>query len=230
VANVPAAGTGNADGVGEIAVLHLLALARRYHAGREAVRDGRLGEPLGSALAGSRIVILGLGDVGRAVAARLAGFGAELVGVGTRSGAEAAALADELGLAAYLPVDRLTEALSGARALIVCCVLSDGTRGLVGAEALAALADGAHLVNVARGAVVDYGALLDALRGGALAGAGLDVYWEEPIDPADPLLSENVTLTPHIGGVTDVSYGRMATHVVANLERLRRGEPVIEAR
>jgi lactate dehydrogenase-like 2-hydroxyacid dehydrogenase len=55
VANVPAAGTGNADGVGEIAVLHLLALARRYHAGREAVRDGRLGEPLGSALAGSRM-------------------------------------------------------------------------------------------------------------------------------------------------------------------------------
>ena len=229
VGNVPAHGTGNADGVGEIAVLHLLALARRYHVGRDFVARGRLGEPVGLALTGARVVVLGLGDVGRAVARRLGGFEAELIGVGTRTGAEADGLAAELGLTAYLPVERLGEALADARALIVCCVLNDRTRGLVGADALAALAAGAYLVNVARGPVVDYDALLAALRGGRLAGAGLDVYWNEPIDPADPLLAQNVTVTPHLGGVTDRAYGRIAEIVVANVERLRRGEAIHEA-
>ena len=89
VNNVPAADTGNADGVGEVAVLHLLALTRRYHEGQAALRARRLGEPTGTSLTGARIVVLGLGAVGRAVAARLQGFGAELIGVGTRAGDEA---------------------------------------------------------------------------------------------------------------------------------------------
>ena len=232
VANVPAAGSGNADGVGETALLHLLALTRGYEQARQSIRERRLGEPVGAALFGSRVVVLGLGDVGQAVARRLSGFDVELVGVGTRTGAAAAAAAEQLHLAAYLPVSRLTEALATARALVVCCVLSDRTRGLVGTEALAALgADPpGYLVNVARGPVVDRDALLHALRSGGLAGAGLDVFWDEPVDPDDPLLSEAVTVTPHIGGVTDRAYVQMADRVVENVERLRRGEPVPEAR
>lgn len=231
VANVPARGTGNAEGVGEVAVLHLLALARRYAEGAEAVRAGRLGEPLGAALFGARIAVLGLGDVGRAVARRLSGFDAELIGIGTRSGAEAEALARELGLARYVPVEDLVDALRDADALVVCCVLNERTRGLVGRAALDALGTGTpgYLVNVARGPVVDYEALLQALRRGRIAGAGLDVYWNEPIDPADPLLAENVTVTPHVGGVTDRAYDRMLERVVANIERLRNGESLAEA-
>jgi phosphoglycerate dehydrogenase-like enzyme len=232
VGNVPAAGTGNSEGVGEIAVLHLLALTRRYHEGLESIAERRLGEPSGVALHGRTIVILGLGDVGAAVAQRLQGFEARLVGVGTREGDAAQARAAELGLAAYLPLARLPEALRGAHALIVCCVLNDATRSLVGREVMDALGEGepGYLINVARGPIVDYEALLAALRDGTLAGAGLEVFWGEPVDPADPLLAQNVTLTPHTGGSTSHANRRIIEEAVANIERLRRGEPVLEAR
>ena len=232
VGNVPAAGTGNSEGVGEIAVLHLLALVRRYREGLDAIAARRVGEPTGIALHGRTIVILGLGDVGAATAQRLSGFGAQLVGVGTREDAAAQARARELGLAEYVAVSRLTEALRGALALIVCCVLTDATRGLVGREAMAALGEGepGYLINVARGPIVDYDALLGSLRDGTLAGAGLEVFWQEPVDPDDPLLAENVTLTPHTGGTTTQANVKVVEGVVANIERLRRGEPVIEAR
>jgi phosphoglycerate dehydrogenase-like enzyme len=231
VNNVPAADSGNADGVGELAVLHLLALTRRYHASREVLQARRLGEPTGTALTGARIVVLGLGAVGRAVAARLQGFGADLIGVGTRDGHTARSLAEQLGLAEYVPVAQLTQACEGALALIACCVLNDETRGIVGREVLDALGtDGAgYVVNVARGPVLDYDALHEALRGGRLAGAGLDVYWDEPVDPDDPILAYNVVATPHIGGVTTSAYRAMGDAVAANVERLRRGDPVATA-
>jgi phosphoglycerate dehydrogenase-like enzyme len=229
VNNVPAADSGNADGVGEVALLHLLALTRRYHAGRESVATRRLGHPTGTALTGATIVILGLGAVGRAVAARLQGFGAELIGVGTRAGDQVRDTAQQLGLTAYVPVSQLTQACERALALIVCCVLNDTTRGLVGREVLDALGSGGYVVNVARGPVVDYDALHAALRERRIAGAGLDVYWDEPVDPDDPILAHNVVATPHIGGVTTSAYRAMGDAVADNVERLRRGDPVVTA-
>jgi phosphoglycerate dehydrogenase-like enzyme len=222
VANVAAAGTGNADGVGEIAVLHLLALARRLREAGDAVTQGKLGEPLGTPLAGARVVVLGLGAVGQAVVRRLSGFDARLTGVGSRPSAELSEAVRELELDAYVPVARLNDALAGADALIVCCTLNERTRGLVGAAALDALRPGAYVVNVARGPVIDYDALLSSLRSGQIGGAGLDVYWDEPVDPRDPLLEQNVSVTPHVGGVTTLSYRRIAEQVVAGIERHRR--------
>jgi phosphoglycerate dehydrogenase-like enzyme len=229
VNNVPAHDSGNADGVGEVALLHLLALTRRYHAGRESLETRRLGHPIGTALTGATIVILGLGAVGRAVAARLQGFGAELIGVGTRGGDDARQATEQLRLAGYEPVSRLTQACEGALALIVCCVLNEETRGLVGRGVLDALGPDGYVVNVARGPVIDYEALHESLVTGRIAGAGLDVYWDEPVDPDDPILAHNVVATPHIGGVTTVAYQAMGDAVAANIERLRRGEPVVTA-
>ncbi len=223
VANVPAADTGNADGVGEIAVLHLLALARRLREAGDAVAAGKLGEPLGMPLSDAQVVVLGLGAVGRAVVRRLAGFGAHVTGVGLRDGADLPAETRALALDAYLPASALMQALHGADALIVCCTLNEQTRGLVAERELAALRRGGYLVNVARGPVVSYDALLAALRSGQIGGAGLDVYWDEPIDPADPLLAENVSATPHVGGVTTGSYRRIGAQVVAGIERARDG-------
>jgi phosphoglycerate dehydrogenase-like enzyme len=200
VDNIPAA---NAVAVAEIAVLHLLSLTRRTREGAESVAAGRLGSPVGPALAGRRIVVLGRGAIGTAVAACLRPFGAEIELVGSRR------------------PERLPAALEGALALIVCCSLTPASRGLIATEALAALPRGAYLVNVARGAVVDYDALLAALRSGELAGAGLDVYWREPIDPADPLLAENVSLTPHVGGVSRESYREIAERFAEKVEALR---------
>jgi phosphoglycerate dehydrogenase-like enzyme len=231
VNNLPAADSGNADGVGEVAVLHLLSLTRRYQDSLGVLQARGLGEPIGTALTGARIVVLGLGAVGRAVAARLQGFGAELIGVGNRGGDEARDVSEQLGLAAYVPVSQLTQACEGALALIVCCVLNDETRGLVGREVLDALGAGGpgYVVNVARGPVLDYDALHEALRERRIAGAGLDVYWDEPVDPGDPILAYNVVATPHIGGVTTSAYDAMGDEVVANIERLRRGDPVVTA-
>jgi phosphoglycerate dehydrogenase-like enzyme len=231
VNNVPAADTGNADGVGEVAVLHLLALARRYQESQEVLRARRLGEPTGAGLTGARIVVLGLGAVGRAVAARLQGFGAELIGVGTRAGDPARETSERLALTAYVPVSQLAQACQGALALIACCVLNDETRGLVGREVLDALGQGGpgFVINVARGPVLDYDALHAALREGRIAGAGLDVYWDEPVDPDDPILAHNVISTPHIGGATTFAYRATGDAVAANIERLRRGDPVVTA-
>ena len=106
--------------------------------------------------------------------------------------------------------------------------LNHETRGLVDHNVLATLREGAYLVNTARGALVDYRALHTALSNGRLAGAGLDVFWEEPIPTDDPLLAlPNVIATPHVAGVTEQSYGEIADAVIANVERLRRGEPLL---
>ncbi|MCW3019041.1 MAG: D-isomer specific 2-hydroxyacid dehydrogenase, NAD-binding [Solirubrobacterales bacterium] len=226
VARVPGAESGNAGSVAELVVLHLLALTRRYAEAREAIHERRLGEPVGESVDGMPVAIVGLGATGRATALRLAPFGVRLIGVGRRELDEDAIAQLGLPLAEYLPVARLQEALWRARAVVLCCPLDEHTRGLIGAHELAAMPRGSYLINVARGPIVERAALLAALRSGQLAGAGLDVFWEEPVDPADPLLAERVTLTPHVGGVTRQSNHRIARRFAENVERLRRGEPL----
>jgi phosphoglycerate dehydrogenase-like enzyme len=129
--------------------------------------------------------------------------------------------------ACYSVADR-EAALSRTDVLILCSRMTPETRGMIDAAALHAMPEGSYLINAARGGLVNYDALSFALRSGHLAGAGLDVYWEEPISPDDPLLAlPNVIATPHIAGVTDRSYEEIAVVVANNIDRLRRGlEPV----
>ncbi|GLZ47906.1 hydroxyacid dehydrogenase [Actinomycetospora sp. NBRC 106375] len=219
VDNVSGAVSGNAVAVAEIALLHLLALLRRFEEARANVSKELVGEPSGRTLAGRTVGVLGVGDIGAEVIVRLRAFGAEPVGIGRRPRAEtprAAALLDD---AHFHRVDDLTAALACCDDLVVACPLTDETRGIVGTAAFDALRPGGHVVNVARGPVVDKDALTAALRDGHLAGAGLDVTWVEPIDADDPLLAENVAVTPHVGGVTDTSYAGIATGFVASVER-----------
>jgi phosphoglycerate dehydrogenase-like enzyme len=225
VANVPADQTGNAGSVAELAVLHLLALSRRFDQARACLRDGLLGEPVSRGLASQTATVIGLGAIGREVVIRLRPFGVRLVGMGRRPHAEAdaavVALVDE-----YRPLSELPAALAAADLLVLCLPLTASTRGLIGAAELGALRPGGIVVNVGRGPVVDHDALVAALRSGRLEGAGLDVFWAEPIDPADPVLAENVTATPHVGGVTTHAYRATAQRFAANVERLRRAEPL----
>jgi phosphoglycerate dehydrogenase-like enzyme len=202
VANIPSGATGNAAGVAEIAVLHLLALARGLARGREALAAGRLGEPMGLGLVGRRVAILGMGQIGREVAQRLDAFGCEVTGIGRD--------------------DDLLGALAAADDLVVCLPLTEETRGIVGREELEALGDG-FVINVGRGPLLDYDALLAALRDGTIRGAGLDVFWDEPIDPGDPILAENVSATPHVGGLTERAWWGNAQGFADNVNRLRDG-------
>jgi phosphoglycerate dehydrogenase-like enzyme len=225
VANVPADLTGNAASVAELAVLHLLALSRRFDQARVCLREGLLGEPVSRGLAGQTATVIGLGAIGREVLIRLRPFGMRLVGIGRRSPSEVDAAVVAL-LDEYWPLSRLHAALAVTDLLVLCLPLTEDTRGLIGAAELQTLRPGGILVNVGRGPLVDHDALVAALRSGRLEGAGLDVFWKEPIDSTDPILAENVSATPHVGGVTTPAYGATAQRFAANVERLRRGEPL----
>jgi phosphoglycerate dehydrogenase-like enzyme len=108
------------------------------------------------------------------------------------------------------------------------CPLTPETRGMIDREAFSAMKPGAFLVNCARGPIVDRSALVAALESGRLGGAGLDVYWEEPWDPADPLFGrDDVIAMPHIAGSTEEAYGRITDIVVENIRRAAAGEPVL---
>ena len=223
VANVPSADTGNADSVAEHALLLMLAVLRRLPEAQANIRAGRLGSPLGLTLAGRTVCLFGLGAIATALARRLRAFDVRLLGISRRLDP---ARTKALGLdACYAPADR-DAALARTDILVLCLPVTAETRGLVDAPALAALPRGACLINIARGPLVDYAALCAALSSGHLGGAGLDVFWQEPIAADDRLLSlPNVVATPHVAGVTDRSYAGIARTIAANVERLRRGEP-----
>ena len=223
VANVPAAGTGNAESVAEIAVLLMLSLARRFPETQQSIRDKRVATPTGRALKGRTAVIVGYGGIGRETARRLAGFEMRVLAV-SRSGPKHTPEEDAIPVAHHYAEAGLHEALREADFVILAPPLNDDTRGLMGAAEFACLKPSAYVVNVARGGVIDYGALLAALREERVAGAGLDVFWQEPIDPQDPIFGYNVIGTPHIGGATDLSLRGIARRVAENVERIRRGE------
>ncbi len=221
VANVPATGN-NADSVAELAILLTIALLRNLPAAQANLRAGRLGAPQGRMLASRTVCLYGLGAIAKALAKRLRAFDVRLVGITRDPHAPKVA---ELELDACFSLEERDACLAQTDVLILCARLSRENKGSIDANALKALRPGACLVNAARGALVDYDALYAALLSGHLSGAGLDVFWKEPISPDDPLLAlANVIATPHIAGVTDRSYHEVADTVAANINRLRNGD------
>ena len=221
VARVPSAGTGNAESVAEHALLLMLALSRKLPRAHASLAARAVGEPAGIALWGKTACIVGLGDTGSALAARLHALGMNLVAVRRRPQPEGA---PELGVDRVYGPNELSDALAAADYVILCVNYEAASRNLIDDGALRAMKRGAFLINVARGGLVDPDALTAALRSGHIAGAGLDVFWEEPPDPKHPLFGLNVIATPHVAGVTDASYIGIARHVAENIERYARGE------
>ncbi len=189
-----------ASGATAVTVSHsaigaLIALNRRFPLLAEAQRrhawEPRLGDRAPRDLAGQTAVIVGLGPIGRNIATLLKALGLRVVGV--RRSSEPVPPCDETITYAGLPA-----ALPMADWLILCCPASPLTRGLVDAATFAAMPDGAHLVNVSRGEVAVERDLVAALARGKLAGAYLDVFEREPLDPASPLWDlPNVIVSPH---------------------------------
>ena len=164
----------------------LLADAQRRHAW-----EPRWGEHAPRDLKGQCAVIVGLGAIGRNIAALLKVLGMRVIGV--RRSPEPVDPCDQT-----ISYDRLGEALPKADWLILCCPASPLTRGLANAAVFAAMPAGAHLVNVGRGEVAKEWDVVDALASGKLAGAYLDVFEREPLDPASPLWDmPNVIISPH---------------------------------
>ena len=206
----------NADGlhagdVAEHAVAMALAAWRRLPEGDAWVREGRwLREgrmaPI-RAFAGTCVGIVGLGHIGRAIAARLVPFGCAIRWWGPRPqpGVTWERVADLGALAAWSDV------------LIVAARAHDDTRGLIDAAVIDALGPHGLLVNIARGFVIDEGALIAALTDGRLGQAALDVFDPEPADPARWAGVPNVLLQPHLAGATTDAIQRLAAHAVESV-------------
>ena len=176
----------------------MLAVLRRIHPLAGELAAGAWPAAMGGTLAGRTLGILGLGRHGRPVARIAAAFGMLVLAWDRDRGH---AYADDEPVAERLPLDDLLER---SDVVSVHLKLSPESTGLLDRERLARMRPGAILVNTARGAIVDEQALLDALRGGRLAGAGLDVFTTEPLPPDHPLrTAPNVVLTPHIGWKVD---------------------------
>lgn len=220
VARVPSRGVGNAESVAEHAVLLMLALSRRWPLGAH-LGAGPMGEPSGAALFGKTACIIGLGDIGSALATRLHAFGMRMIAVRRRPDELGA---PELGVERVYGPQELRDAVARADYVALCVNYDAASHHLIDAGALSAFKPGSYLINVARGGLIDHDALSHALAVGRVAGAGLDVYWEEPPDRSHPLFGHNVIATPHVAGVTDVSYEGIARVVAENIERYRRGD------
>jgi phosphoglycerate dehydrogenase-like enzyme len=216
VRNVPGE---NAQAVAELALFLMLALARRLPAHRRSFEARVVGDPAGTELSGKTLGIVGLGASGRALARIARGFGMEVIATRRQP-------APEAGLAWVGGPDELPQLLERADFVSLHVPTSAETRGMIGREQLGRMKVTAFLVNVGRGELVVRDALMEALRESRIAGAGLDVYWEEPPDPSDPLFSlDNVVATPHLGGVTHEALARIADRVAAILKEHLLKEP-----
>jgi phosphoglycerate dehydrogenase-like enzyme len=199
----------------------ILATARRMVDECLSVRGGGWQTSVGRQLGGAVLGVLGLGRIGTRVARVGAAFGMQVIAWSTNLTPEAA----EQSGATYVPKD---EFFSRADVLTIHLVLSERTRGLVGAGELGLMKPTALLVNTSRGPVVDETALIDALRSHRLAGAGLDVFGAEPLPAGHPLRSlDSVLATPHIGYVADrvyrTFYGEAATKIAGWLSGVGEG-------
>ena len=211
----------NARGVHEASTSELavgLMLAAQRELPRWA-RERRWQAASTRALADSRVLVVGTGAIGEAIRSRLAPFETEITRVATT------ARDDEHGH--IHGIDELPELLPNTDILVLIVPLTDSTRGLIGAKELALLPDGALVVNVARGPVVDSKALADALKEGRIAGAGIDVFEGEPPIAGDhPLLhAPNVILAPHVGFATQEAMEKRAVIAFKNVQAYLAGKP-----
>jgi lactate dehydrogenase-like 2-hydroxyacid dehydrogenase len=171
--------------------------------------------PLTPSLRGRTVGIVGLGRIGKAIATRVSGFGLEVVYHGRHP---------QAGVA-YRYYASLVEMAKAADILIVVAPGGPSTRHIVNAEVLDALGPDGVLINVARGSLVDEKALIEALRARKILAAGLDVYENEPIVPAELVALPNAVLLPHVGSASVRTRQAMAECVVANLFAWADGKP-----
>jgi phosphoglycerate dehydrogenase-like enzyme len=203
----------------------ILSLARGIPAQERALREGRW-QPLrpGVGLEGKTLGVIGLGRLG----SRVARVGTAL---GMRVIAWSRNLTDETAAAAGATRVEKETLLREADVVTLHLVLSERSRGTLGAAELALMKPTALLVNTSRGPLVDGDALVAALRDGRIAGAGLDVYEVEPLPPGHPILSApNTVLTPHLGYVTEENYRAYFTGAVEAVLAWLAGAPIREMR
>jgi hydroxypyruvate reductase len=207
------------DDVADVALGLILMTGRQFARLNRFVRAGeweKRGPELATKLSGRKVGILGLGRIGKAIAARAASMGMKVAYTGRN------------------PQDVPYEYVRGLKSLaatvdflVVACPGGEATRNIVSAEVLAALGKKGTLINIARGSIVDEPALIAALKADVIKGAGLDVFADEPHIPAELLAMDNVVLLPHVGSATRETRQAMGDLCKANLDSYFSGKGVL---
>ena len=223
---IPCANNGGANSwaVSDHALLLMLSIYKQLLASDPATRQGRWNEPITGQntfeMAGKKVGVLGIGNIGKQVAKRVQSFDAQVQYY------DLYPLDDEVSKNLGVTYVSLEELFRTSDIITCHTPLTGDTHHIVNAERLAMMKSSAILINTSRGPVVDEQALIEALERGIIAGAGLDVFEQEPVDPHNPLLTmTNVVATPHMAGTTWDTWARRAQFGFENMERVRHGEP-----
>ncbi len=225
---VVVSGTGRSDGpptpgipsTAEVAWALIFALSKRVIVEDRAIRHGHWQLDLPSVLGGATLGLAGLGHLGSAMVAPARAFGMKVI-AWSQNLTEGRAVAEGVGKVTK------EELLSTSDVLSIHLVLSERTRGIFKASDLALMKATAVLINTSRGPIVDEQALIAALRNGTIAGAGLDVYDEEPLPAAHELTTlTNVVLLPHLGYANEAGFRQMYGQAVEDIDEFLHGSPV----
>ncbi len=204
--------------VADHAMALMLCVARKVCVADRSLRSGSWDVLMGAVLEGKTLGILGLGRIGYKIAMRGKGFNMKII---YYDAVRKEDVEGELGIE-FRSFDKLLEE---SDYLVISVPLTAQTKGMVSERELRKMKKSAYLINIARGPIVDHQALVKALREGWIAGAGLDVFYEEPLPPDDPILTlDNVVLTPHIAGQSEESLEARSKVIAEEILRVFRGE------
>ena len=210
----------NDEDVADMAIGLLLAAVRQIPRGDRLIRAGAWKKQPELSMSRSvslmRCGIVGLGAIGNAIGRRLTGFGSPIAWWGPRAKPDAP----------WPQAESLLALARDSDVLIVAAPASEATNALISAEILEALGPQGYLVNISRGSLIDEEALIAALRSGGIAGAGLDVFLDEPNDGSCWKNIENVALTPHIGAWAERGMAEAKRMCILNVEAFLRGKPL----
>ena len=206
-----------------LALFRSLPVAFARQAARTWAQDEVGASPGSRTLAGSRVLIIGLGSIGGATAERMAALGATVSAIRRRAG-----LGPTPGVSEVRPPEQLLDTLAHADVVVIAAPQTAATRGVIGEREIAAMKADAVLINVSRGGLIDETALVTALRAGRLGGAALDVFRNEPLKPDSPLWDvPNLLITPHVAGFRRDHWQASAALFADNLRRFERGAPLL---
>jgi phosphoglycerate dehydrogenase-like enzyme len=211
---------GGSQGTPELTFALMLAAVRHLAFEDRRMREGRWQSTIGTCLNGRTLGIVGLGKIGQRVAAIAQAFGMDVI-------AWSPNLTDERAAAAGVRRVEKAELFAQADIVTLHMILSECTRGLVGADDLALMKPTATIINTSRGPLIDEQALKDVLAGKRIAAAGIDVYWSEPLAPDHWIRSQsNAVITPHLGYVVEESFRAFYEDTVENIEAWLNGKPM----
>jgi len=218
VAFAPSGETGNAISVAEFAVLLILGASRSLNQVIQPPKPNAEEPGFATALYGKTLCIVGLGEIGRLLADRLKPFGVKLLATDDHP-------KDVPESIKVFHTSQMKEALADADYIVLCVRATTENENLINADTIIAMKKGAIIINIARGSLIDETALLEALKSGQIAYAGLDVVKNEPVKANDPLLSlPQALITPHVAGITDITLKGTIDYVIRVTENFSKGK------